>query len=274
MRRLKFRLAIYAALCGIVLCGGARTTSAQAVVPLSVEAEATEFKALLSDGRMLRSRDLVGATLVIAIQGKGVRVRIDAVERDPDARNGTVWLHTFSAQTSDGSWQNLCGPGPDGRRQGFPIAGRPRSDGMMEDAEPGVFELVCTSGGQGKCVRFGYLPWRAADGSSLRDLYNACVRMVRADYCGNGTPTTRDGMQIDIYDDKGIQRPDNVPAMDFEAGWTPQGATCVRHVRVKENVSLESLVAACPRLKDKIGPMCEEETARGLGAKLFNRSRP
>jgi hypothetical protein len=243
-------------------------------VPLSVEADGSEFKAILSDGRTLRSRDLVGATLVIAIKGQGIRVRIDAVERDPDARNGTVWLHTLSGQTAGGAWQNLCDAGPDGRRQGFPIAGRPRADGMLEPAEPGVFELACTSGALGKCVRFGYLPWAGPDESRLRGLYNACIRMVRADYCGDGTATTKDGQQIDIYDDHRIQTPENVAAMDFEAGWSADGAVCVRHVRVKENVSLESLVAACPRLKDRVGPTCSEETARRLGARLFNRSRP
>jgi hypothetical protein len=122
-------------------------------------------------------------------------------------------------------------------------------------------------------VRFGYPPWASADGVSLRDAYNACIRMVRADYCGNGTPTTKDGQFIDIYDDHGIQKHDNKPTMDFEAGWTPNGAACARHVRVKENVSLESLVAACPRLKDRVGPACSEDAARRLGARLFNRSR-
>ena len=267
------RLKLLAVTIAVLLCGGFAAT-AQTVVPLSVQAEGTEFVVLMADGRTLRSRDLVGATLVIAVGGKGVRVRIDGVERDPDARNGTVWLHTFSAQTSDGSWQNLCGPGPDGRRQGFPLAGRPRSDGMMEDAPPGTFELVCTSGGQGKCVRFGYLPWRNADGTPLRDLYNACIRMVRADYCGDGTPTTKDGQQIDIYDDRGIQKPENAAGFEFEAGWTAEGATCVHHVRVKENVSLEALVAVCPRLKGRVGPSCSEEAARASGARLFNRSRP
>jgi hypothetical protein len=123
----------------------------------------------------------------------------------------------FVGQTADGTWQNLCAPGPDGRRQGFPLAGRPRADGMTEDAEPGVFELVCIRGGQGKCVRFDYRPWPGA-GTDLRDLYNACIRMVRADYCGDGTPTIRDGMQIDVYDDRRVQTPENAPAMDFEAG--------------------------------------------------------
>jgi hypothetical protein len=256
------------------LACGASSAGAQTVQPKLVEADATEFKATLTDGRVLRSRDLVGARLVIAMGGKAIRVRLDAVESDPDATNGTVWLHTFSAQSADGSWQNVCEAGPDGRRQGFPIAGRPRPDGMLEPAEPGVFELACTSGALGKCVRFGYRPWASADGADLRDVYNACIRMVRADYCGDGTPTTNEGQRIDIYDDHGIQRPANEAAMDFEAGWTPNGAACVRHVRVKQNVTLESLVAACPRLSGRIGTVCSESSARVWGARLFNRSRP
>jgi hypothetical protein len=247
---------------------------AQSVVPKLVEAEASEFKVTLTDGRVLRSRDLVGARLVIAMGGQTIRVRIDGVEPDPEAKSGTIWLHTFSAEMADGSWQNVCDADPDGRRQGFPIAGRPRVDGILDPAAPGVFELACTSGALGKCVRFGYLPWASAIGVPSRDVYNACIRMVRADYCGNGTPTTKDGRPIDIYDDLVIQKHEGDPAMDFEAGWTAEGAACVRHVRVKENISLESLVAACPQLKDRVGSACNEEAARRLGARLFNRSRP
>ena len=257
-----------------LLCAGARPGVTQSAALKSVEVQGTEFKVTLTDGRVLRSRELVGARLTIAMGGQAVRVRIDGVDRDPDARNGEVWLHTFSAELADGSWQNVCDAGPDGRRQGFPVAGRPRPDGMLEPADPGIFELACTSGALGKCVRFGYRPWAFKDGLELRELYNACIRMVRADYCGNGTATTKDGQAIDMYDDLGIQKPENDPAMDFEAGWTEEGAACVRHARVKENVTLEALVAACPRLQDRVGPACSEEAARKLGARLFNRSKP
>jgi len=246
----------------------------QTVTPLLVEADATEFKATLTDGRVLRSRDLIGARLVIAMDGRAVRVRIDGVEPDLEARNGTVWLHTFSVQMADGSWENVCAPGPDGRRQGFPIAGRPRADGSFGSAEPGVLELACTSGALGKCVRFGYPPWAVPADAAPFELYNACIRMVRADYCGDGTPTTKDGQRIDVYDDHGIQKPDNEPDADFEAGWTSGGAVCVRHVRVKENVSIQSLSHACPRLAARMGLICTEEAARALGATLFNRSKP
>ena len=77
-----------------------------------------------------------------------------------------------------------------------------------------------------------------------------------------------------MYDDLGIQKPENDAATEFEAGWREEGAACVRHTRVKENVTLESLVAACPRLKDRVGAACTEAAARQFGARLFNRSKP
>ena len=219
----------------------------------------------------MRSVELVGATLTINTTGGPLRLRIDAVERDPERENQPVWLHSFSTEAADGSRQNLCNAGPDGRRQGFPLAFQPRADGAMEPAEPGVFELVCTAGARGKCVRFGYLPWT---NQAMRDVYDACVRMVRADYCGEGEGTTRNGTLIDHYDAEGIDEPGHDPRFEFEAGWTAAGAVCVRRVRIKENISLEKLAASCPRLRGRLGANSTEENARALGATVFVRSLP
>jgi hypothetical protein len=253
------------------LLAGALPLSAPAAELQSIEVDGTEFRVTLTDGRRLHSAELVGATLTISTGGGTMRLRIDAVERDRETANVPIWLHSFSTEAADGSRQPLCDPGPDGGRHGFPLAGRPRSDGAMEPAEPGIFEIVCTSGARGKCVRFGYLPWISA---AMRDIYNACVRMLRADYCGQGEGTTRDGMRIDLYDDQGIQKPESNPMQEFEAGWTGAGAVCVHHVRVKENISLERLAASCPRLRDQLGATCTEDSARALGATLFVRSLP
>ena len=239
---------------------------------LSIEAEATQFKITLTDGRVLRSPELAGAALVIGTGDQSRRLRIDAVEIDPDAPG--VYLHTLSTQGPDETWANICEPGPDGRRQAFPIAGRAEADSTISPAAPGIFEITCTGGAQGKCVRFGYHPWEnATDGLGAFDLYNACVRLVRADYSGDGKGTTRNGMSIDIFDFIGIQSDEPGPGMEFEAGWTKDGAVCVRHPRVKENVSLDAL-DALPALRGRTGDVCTEEFARAHGATLFNRSRP
>lgn len=144
----------------------------------------------------------------------------------------------------------------------------------MAEAGPGIFAITCTAGAQGKCVRLGYRPWeRGPDGHSLRGLYNACIRMVRADYGGDGQGTTRDGTVIDPYDDWRIQTADMVEGQDLEAAWVPDGAVCVRHVRIRENMSIEELEQRYPWLRGRTGPVCTEEFGRSHGALLFNRSR-
>jgi hypothetical protein len=221
-----------------------------------------------------------------------LRVRLDRIEVDPDDKRAEVsdadrlWLHSLSVEATDGSWEPLCQAGPDGRRQAIPVRGRfSAADGRFADGEAGAFELACTGGAMGKCIRFGYHPWQTrawpvhaqqADASSpsYLTLYNACLRMVRADYGGDGSGTTSNGMRIVLYDARGIGVGANDPRMPFEAGWTDAGAVCVNHPRVVENVTLADITARWPRLAGKTGAICTEEFARSQGALLFNRSVP
>jgi hypothetical protein len=271
----------------LVCCAG---VPAQASEPLpvaslavaSLAVEGTLFTATLSDGRVLHSADLVGASLLINGGDHLLRLRIDTLERDPDDKRpglgdrDAIWLHGLSVQAADGSWGPLCEPGPDGRRQTIPVAGRlHEAEGAFDAGKAGDFELACTGGAIGKCIRFGYHPWQErADIRSFLVLYKACIRMVRADYGGAGAGTTRNGMPVDIYDDRHIQEPGFDPRMTFEAGWTPDGAVCVNHPRVKENISLAQIEARWPRLVGKTGAACTEAAARSMGALLFNRSVP
>lgn len=255
-------LRAFLSLATLLLLLSAVAEVAQASPRLSVEG--TEFVVTQEDGRVLRSRDLVGAVLTVRFAGQPMRLRVAAVERDPEDRSGTVWLHTLEGQAADGTWSNFCSAGPDGRRQAFPLEGG--KNGL---------ELSCTAGAIAKCVRFGYRRWAAADdGTSLAPLHEACVRMVRGDYGGDGRPWTKNGVRIDLYDDHGVQKPDNSPDDVFEAGWGPTGAVCVHHVRVKENTTLAELEARHPTLRGRTGPVCTEAFARQNGALLFNRSRP
>jgi hypothetical protein len=184
-------------------------------------------------------------------------------------------LYTLSEQDpASGQWRNACLPDPDGRRLGFPLAGAFTADGRYEPS-PGRLLITCTGGAEGKCVRFGYKPWRhTPDGTPLGEAYNACVRLVRADYAGDGIGTTRNGQPIDIYDSLGVQSPANNPAYEFEAGFSADGAVCVRHVRVKQNVALAGSEVSSPRLAGRVGDICTEASARDAGAIIFVRSPP
>jgi hypothetical protein len=184
-------------------------------------------------------------------------------------------MYAASAQDpANGAWEPLCRPGPDGLTLAFPLAGIWTPDGqhLPSDAH---FNMTCTGGAIGKCVRFGYRPWEKREGgASMWDYHQACTRMVRADYCGDGRPWTRDGMLIDLYDKVGIQKPEEGDRSPFEAGWGPGGALCVHHPRVPENVSLDQLEERCPeRLRGRTGAACSEASVRDRPElRLMNRS--
>jgi hypothetical protein len=234
-----------------------------------VRAIGGRFALFASTGERLADDRLIGASFTLADRHGGrQQVRIDAVVPDPRSPGGDVRLYRLSARLPSGGWIPFCSPDAEGVAMGFPIAASDEATGTRR------FALSCTSGAVGKCVRMGYRPWgRAADGTPLLEHHRACVRMLRADYCGDGGSHTRDGTRVDVYDRLGLQVPANVPGMRFEAAWSADGATCVARTRVATLATLEALARRCPaRLGARLGP--EACTADAPGALLFNRSTP
>jgi len=253
-----------------LLAMGSQATATPNATVQGVAVEGTAFRVMLSDGRIIPQDQLPGTILAIGDgTGRQRRIRIDAVERDARDAAGEVVLYTLSEQDpTSKEWRNLCLPDPDGRRLGFPLVGTFTPSGRYE-AAPGRILITCTGGAEGKCVRFGYKPWAKGPGDvPLAPYYQACVRLVRADYCGDGVGHTRDGTPIDIFDRIGIQRDEIAPGITFEAGWGPDGAICVRHTRLRDVLDEGALAAQCPRLAGSMGATCDETTP----ALLFNRS--
>jgi hypothetical protein len=229
--------------------------------PLTVEG--TEFVLTTADGRVFRSFDLVGASLKV---GSGnLEVTIESVEEDQFAVGGRVLLHHFIVRDESGIRANLCVADAQGRSLGFPVP-----DGH------GGFDLTCTSGAVGKCIRWGYRLWEEQPGGPpLRALHQACTHMARADYGGDGSANTREGTVIQVCDRYGVRSCNKDVPLVFEAAWGVQGATCVARARIAELVSLEQLADRYPRLKPPLGPAtCTEDGAmHDPAALLFNRSR-
>lgn len=214
-------------------CGG---EVGEAVRVQGVAVDGTRFRVMLSDGRIMAQTDLPGTILALGDRTGARRlVRIDAVEHDPKDQSGEVVLYQLSEQEpASGEWRNLCQPDPEGRRLGFPLAGSFTQDGRYlppsGEAERSRLLITCTGGAEGKCVRLGYKPWGSTpDGSSLAPYYQACVRLIRADYCGDGQGHTRNGTAIDIFDKIGIVADGKVPEMTFEAAWAPAGGLCATY---------------------------------------------
>lgn len=217
--------------------------------------------------------DLRGAELVYA-GNKGTQTvfRIDDMAPDPEDPTGKLILYALSTRDSDdGPWRNACTQDSKGLARGFLLEGRwsPTGEHLKQKGE---FEITCTSGAEGKCVRMGYRPWES---QAMWDLHQACTRMVRADYCGDGRSYTRDGMPIDVYDVRGIQTETKDSPLTFEAAWGTAGAICVRHPRVPKIAPLDVLKTACPQKlgADRLGDSCDPQKARANpGALIFDKS--
>lgn len=237
-----------------------------------VRVEGTELVAIDDQGRVRRGVDLEGAELDLGSLGV---LRIDRIEQDTQARFPEhIWL--MDAQLRQGAgYAPICPPDAQGNHRALMYQGYLDASLHYVHA-PERFSVSCLSGVEAKCLRWGYLPWRMApDGEqTLAPYYESCLRLARADYCGNDQPTTRNGTQIDIYDRIGIQQPTpGIEDFDFEAGWSPAGAVCVHHPRIAENLDLAELARTCPRLTAApLGADCDEAESARRGALLFNLS--
>lgn len=231
-----------------------------------IEVIGSDLQIRAGDGRTLSGSQLLGAELTATIDGgPPMVVRIDAVADDPKATADDVTLYNLSVQQANGEWHPACEVDPYGGRHA-----------ILQPSANGGIEVWCTFGTFAKCVRFGYRPWATGpDGQPLRSLHRTCAKMLRADYCGNDQPTTRNGMWIEFRDKLGIQAWDRTDkTITFEAAWNEDGAVCVAKPRVPQNIDLERLAENCPRLRGKLGVACTEETAKQYGpVLLFNGSR-
>jgi hypothetical protein len=215
--------------------------------------EGSELVLTSRDGETVRGTSVVGVEL-----GNGHRAtfRIDDANRSSVPGEEDVWEYVVSRQAKGHRWEPVCGTNDDGTplkvialsgiwdyRQGVPGGGDHLDD-------PSLITFACSDGALAKCVHFGYAPWRTVqtcDGAgnctdvSLADHHQACTRMVRADYCGDGRSFTQDGMLIDLYDGLSLQT--DTETWPFEAEWSADGAVCLSHFRISNQTELHS----CPR---------------------------
>ncbi|MCE9669017.1 hypothetical protein LY474_14485 [Myxococcus stipitatus] len=192
--------------------------------------EGSVFHGETAQGRV-SGTDFVGARFTGNLGGGDtVELRVDDVQPGTEANQG-VWVYRvsyFSAQ--DAQWKPAC-PAEDGSGVGaIPVEGAwdyrqgvPSGGSRLQDAN--VFTFACEGAAIAKCIRFGYQPWATTpSGRSMADLHQACTRMVRADFCGDGTSYTQDGNWVNLYDASGVQQ--DTELWSVEAEWDTEGARC------------------------------------------------
>ena len=140
---------------------------------------------------------------------------------------------------------------------GLFVAGRWRPDGSYH---PDGFTFSCATGAIAKCVRdFGYKPWdrrvsparqRGTEMIDMRPLHLACVRAVRADYCGDGQSHTRAGTLVAMVDSHDFNPHRPAPGFVLEAEFGADGAVSVSRPRWP----LDSPLACAERLPRRAQP--------------------
>lgn len=131
-------------------------------------------------------------------------------------------VYFYNIQNFNGStWVSAC----------YDAAGNPVEAIALEgnwDAATGTrtgdtgLTWACRGAALAKAVEWGWRPWV---NTAHKNLHQAAVRMIRADYCGNGVHHTSNGNPIDIQDYLGIQTFES--AWNVEAGWGVNGAVCL-----------------------------------------------
>jgi hypothetical protein len=182
--------------------------------------------------------------------GKPVEVAVCGAEPAPEDSD-MVWYRIEAWNPVAQAWENPCvatGRVPDPRA--LPVSGVWNSSGTHQEVK-GRLTLACENGAISQCIRWGYKPWAFRDGQSLADLHQACTRMARADYCGNGRSHSPPASVIDMYDSLGVHSSTTVALASwdperasFEAAWAPDGATCLSHTR--DGRALETILRECP----------------------------
>lgn len=200
--------------------------------------------------------------------GKTALLKITGIASGSDRNSDLIYYVVHAAAGVD--WVPLCG-----QRQGEPIPAlavpgywnhRQGTDGGKWLSTEG-FSFVCRGSSVAKCMEAGYKPWvdpasrngaiqhRGRGQLAEANHLQACVRMLRADYCGDGTSHTQNGRQIDVWDTMRIHTRSRQD-WPFEAAWDQDGAVWMDRARLSSKV-----------------PACLEEKLAAKGT-VFNRQDP
>ncbi|MCP4601802.1 MAG: hypothetical protein GY847_15025 [Proteobacteria bacterium] len=180
--------------------------------------------------------------------GRELKLRVDEIEKSRNREDRDTIHYKVSYETVDG-WIPLCGVNDDGEPIGaIPLKGRwdysrGTETGGSKIEDEHAFTFACEGYVLHKCVEAGYKPWGSitvcektrkrrmkCKEVSLAAQHQACTRMMRADFCGDGTPYTEDDIVVAMYDRYGIRI--DTEDWETEAEWDEDGAICLQGERI------------------------------------------
>ncbi|MCY1056627.1 ADYC domain-containing protein [Nannocystis sp. SCPEA4] len=204
--------------------------------------EGSELRVTTTNGMNLVGTQLVGAVLHFGlVEGAPKKRKVKVSGATQQSPGSELWLYNLEIKDDVGAWQPLCVD-----RQGLPVqaimvgAVWDPATGSQVTGTSDLVTLACVDAAIGKCAEWGYYPW------AVPEYHQACTRMVRADYCGDGVSHTIDGVAIHVLDEIGIEEVDPNAVYTIEAEWGPEGATCLNPESTRlTGASVVCELAAC-----------------------------
>jgi hypothetical protein len=237
--------------------------------------QGSQLVGVTDNWKFIAGTQFAGASIAgVLSDGSTLPMRVDGVSKGTGS-NSDVWFYDVSYRSDEG-WLPLCGTDAGGEPiAAIPLAGTwdysegTRTGGSWTSSSTS-FTFACRLNALAKCAEMGYKPWATVNRTSLRDHHQACTRMIRADYCGNGLSWTLDGRLINLYDSLGIQT--DTDRWTFEAEWKPDGARCLTLPRVVELKTVFGVVDQCI-LQKVLNLGCGAKSHFSSGTLIMNEYR-
>lgn len=194
-----------------------------------------EFVLRNAKGQLLVGADLIGTELVIGQNGvKLASVMIAAHDNVPRWATGAAQAHAFAlTYVVDGvTERNVCtGDNMLARAAVALVLGGETYDMASKTVSPGKrrwFSIACAGSAAAKLSLLGYGPQSSATSPAQRQ---ATLKMITADYCGNGQSYTVNGTPI-LWENAAGTVPLAADPEALESVWTAAGALCLDAPRI------------------------------------------
>lgn len=195
------------------------------------------------DQMVVAGAGFVGSKIVLEMPNTGQTVHLqitaydDAVE--PWATGGRSATAYKAMYVGQNGLQPLC-PTTNVDNQWFTLILGERYDGAEIEQDSRSVTIACVGEAAAKMKLMGYGP-QGSRGASVEER-QATLRMITADYCGDGTSFTVGGTHVAWRNDDDTVLPPFEEAV-LEAKWGPGGALCLDTPR---HADLADVLSHCP----------------------------
>lgn len=194
--------------------------------------------------------ELVGSEVIgRTTSGHETLLKVTGVASGSGSHGDLLYYAVYAADGMD--WSPLCGNDPHG--EPIPALAVPGTwshaagqvGGGAWNGSQARFNFACRGSSIAKCMEAGFKPWidpGSEDGElearDKEDMHRpnhlqACVRMLRADYCGDGTSHTVNGRTVEFWDTMSLHSRTRSD-FTYEAAWGPDGAFVLNLPRVRD----------------------------------------